>query len=150
MAGSPRISASIASKPASVASAFLDTNVLLYLLSSDSAKDDRVHALLLEGGGVISVQVLNEFSSVCRRKLRMSRSETLEVLEPIRSVCRVVPLTLETFDSGMLVSDEYGYSIYDSMIVAAALLAECPVLYGEDLQHGQVVNKRLTIKNPFK
>ena len=132
-----------------MASAFLDTSVLFYLLSSEAAKADRVEALLARGG-VISVQVLNEFSAVCRRKLRMTRGETLEVLGPIRSVCTVVPLTEGTFDKGMQVSGDYGFSIYDSMIVAAALLAECAILYSEHLQHGQVLDKRLTVANPFK
>ena len=132
-----------------MASAFFDTSVLFYLLSSDAAKADRVEELLASGG-VISVQVLNEFSAVCRRKLRMTQSETLEVLEPVRSACRVMPLTEETFEKGMQVSGDYGFSIYDSMIVAAALLAECSILYSEDLQHGQVLDKRLTVSNPFK
>ena len=132
-----------------MASAFFDTNVLFYLLSSDTAKADRVEEVLLAGGGVISVQVLNEFSAVCRRKLRMGRSETIEALEPIRSACTVVPLTEETFDTGLRISEDYGFSVYDSMIVASALLAGCPVLYSEDLQHGQIVDKRLTVANPF-
>jgi predicted nucleic acid-binding protein len=131
------------------ASVFFDTSVLLYLLSSDAAKADRVEDALV-AGGVISVQVLNEFSTVARRKLGMTALETLEVLGPIRSVCRTEPLTEEVFDLGMQVTGSYRYSIYDSMIIASALLAECTVLYSEDLQHGQLVNKRLSIKNPFK
>ena len=133
----------------SEASVFFDTSVLLYLLSEDAAKADRIEDALA-AGGVISVQVLNEFSSVARRKLAMTAAETLEVLGPIRSVCRTVPITEHVFDLGMQVSSRYQYSIYDSMIVAAALLAECSVLYSEDLQHGQVVNKQLTVCNPFR
>ena len=132
-----------------MASAFFDTSVLFYLLSSEEAKAGRVEGLLV-AGGVISVQVLNEFSAVCRRKLRMSRDETLEVLEPIRSACRVVPLTEATFDKGMQISGDYGFSIYDSMIVASALREGCSILYSEDRQHGQVLDKRLTVTDPFK
>lgn len=133
----------------SAASAFFDTNVLLYLLSSDAAMADRVEEALATGG-VISVQVLNEFSAVARRKLEMSIGEIREVLSPIRAVCRIESLTGETHDLGLLIAERYGFTVYDAMIVSAALLAECSILYSEDLQHGQVLEKRLTVKNPFR
>lgn len=130
------------------ASAFFDTNILLYLLSSDAAKADWAEEAL-SAGGVISVQVLNEFSTVARRKLGLSIDEIREVLAPIRAVCRVEPLTGDTHDLGLQISERYGFSVYDAMIVAAALLAECRILYSEDMQHGQVIDKRLSVKNPF-
>jgi predicted nucleic acid-binding protein len=65
---------------------FFDTNVLPYLLSGDASKADRAEALVA-AGGIISVQVLNEFASVASRKLGMSWPEILEVLETIRAVC---------------------------------------------------------------
>lgn len=132
----------------SAADAFFDTNIILYLLSSDAAKADWAERALATGG-VISVQVLNEFSAVARRKLGMSIDEVREVMAPIRAVCRVEPLTEQTHDLGLQVSERYGFSVYDSMIVAAALLAECSLLYSEDLQDGQVLEKRLTVRNPF-
>ena len=131
------------------ASAFFDTNILLYLLSSESAKADWAEEALASGG-VVSVQVLNEFSAVARRKLGMTIGEVREVLAPIRSACRVEPLTEQTHELGLQVSERYGFSVYDSMIVAAALLAECSVLYSEDLQNGQVLEGRLQVKNPFR
>lgn len=133
----------------SAASAFFDTNVLLYLLSSDAARADRVEDALAEGG-VISVQVLNEFTSVARRKLGLQVEDIREVLTAIRAVCRVESLTEQTYDMGLQVSEQYGFSIYDSMIVAAALLADCSILYSEDLQHGQILEKRLTVTNLFR
>ena len=132
----------------SAASAFFDTNILFYLLSSDTTKAEWAEEALA-AGGVISVQVLNEFSAVARRKLGLSIKEIQEVLAPIRAICRVEPLTEQTHDLGLLISERYGFSVYDSMIAAAALLAECPVLYSEDFQHGQVLEKRLTVRNPF-
>ncbi len=132
----------------SAASAFFDTNILLYLLSSETAKADRAEETLA-GGGVISVQVLNEFSAVARRKLGMSIGEIQEVLSPIRAICPIEPLTVQTHDLGLQISERYGFSVYDAMIVASALLAECSILYSEDLQHGQVLEKRLTVRNPF-
>ena len=128
--------------------AFFDTNVLLYLLSGDAAKADRAEALLVDGG-VISVQVLNEFASVTSRKLEMSWAEIREVLGTIRAVCRVEPISLETHDRGFALSERYGFSIYDSMILASALLAGCNLLFTEDLQDGQCIDGRLTVRNPF-
>nr|WP_086386644.1 MULTISPECIES: PIN domain-containing protein [Burkholderiaceae] len=127
---------------------FLDSNVALYLLSSDSAKANRAEGLMAEGG-VISVQVLNEVANVTRRKLCMSWDETGDVLDAIRAVCSTEPLTEETHDTGRRVSERYGLSVYDSMIVAAALLAECNVLYSEDMQNGLMIDQKLRVVNPF-
>jgi len=120
----------------------------LYLLSADSAKADRAEALIATGG-TISVQALNEFSTVASRKLRMSWTDIGEVLGTIRAVCRVESLSLETHKLGISLSQRYGYSVYDSMILAAAWLAGCRIFYTEDLQQGQVIDERIKIVNPF-
>jgi predicted nucleic acid-binding protein len=126
---------------------FFDTNVLLYLLSKDSAKADRAEGLLAEGG-VVSVQVLNEFASVAFRKLSMTIPEVREILSIIRTVCIVKPLDIETHELGLEITERFGFSIYDGLIVSSAVLAKCAILYTEDLQQGQVINK-LVIQNPF-
>lgn len=128
---------------------FFDTTILLYLLSGDEAKANRAEKEL-SSGGVLSVQVLNEFSAVARRKLNMSIGEIREVLVTIRSLCKVAPLTEETHDLGLAIVERYALSIYDAMIVASALLAGCKTLLSEDLQHGQTINGSLKIKNPFR
>jgi predicted nucleic acid-binding protein len=107
------------------------------LLSGDASKADRAEALVA-AGGIISVQVLNEFASVSSRKLGMLWPEIREVLETIRAVCRVEPLGLETHDLGLALAERYGFSIYDGTILASAQLADCRVVFTEDLQHGQV------------
>ena len=127
---------------------FFDTNVLLYLLSGDDEKADRAEALLAQRG-TLSVQVLNEFAAVASRKLGLSYPEIRDVLEPIRAVCAVEPVTLETHDLGVAIAARYGFSIYDALVVAAALLADCETLYSEDLQDGQRIDGRLVVRNPF-
>ncbi len=134
--------------PAS-AKSFFDTNVLLYLLSADAAKADRAEDLVA-AGGVISVQVLNEFASVAARKLGMSQAEIREILASLRAVCAVVPLTLEIHDRAMQLAERYGFAIYDALIVGAAREAGCDTLYSKDLQRGQVIDGALTIANPFR
>jgi predicted nucleic acid-binding protein len=131
--------------------AFFDTNILLYLLSGDEAKADRVEELVAGGGisGIISVQVLNEFASVATRKLGMSWVEVRDVLSQVRAVCPVEPITVEVHDRGLRIAERYGFSLYDAMIVASALLAGCATLYSEDMQHEQVLDDHLTIRNPF-
>jgi predicted nucleic acid-binding protein len=131
------------------ADAFFDTNVLLYLLSADTEKADRVEALL-EQPGVISVQVLNEFTAVASRKLSMSLADVREVLETIRNICRTEPLTVEDHDRAVDIAGRHEFSFYDSVIVASALRAGCKTLYSEDLQHRQVIDHQLTVINPFR
>jgi len=130
------------------AEAFFDTNVVLYLLSADQTKADRAEELLVSSG-VISVQVLNEFAAVASRKLRMSSPEIREVLAQVRAVCSVQPVSVETHDRALLVAERYGLSTYDSLVVAAALLADCTTLYSEGMQDGQVIDSQLIIRNPF-
>lgn len=126
---------------------FFDTNVLLYLLSKDAAKADRAEALLASGG-IVSVQVLNEFTSVAFRKLAMTFSEIREILLTIRAACVVKSLDIETHELGLDMAERHSFSIYDGLIIAAALRAGCAVLYTEDLQHAQMIEK-LQIRNPF-
>ena len=131
----------------SEADSFFDTNVLFYLLSKEAAKADRAEALLASGG-TISVQVLNEFAAVASRKLAMSISEIREVLSTVRAICAVKPLDIETHELALDMAERHRFSIYDGLIVAAAERAGCTVLYTEDLQHGQMIEK-LQIRNPF-
>lgn len=130
------------------AESFFDTSVLLYLLSAEAEKADRAEQLL-EQSGAISVQVLNEFTAVAIRKLGLSYSEVREVLGTVRNLCVTHALAVEHHEKGTEIAERYGFSFYDSVIVASALLAGCKILYSEDLQHRQVIDKQLTVLNPF-
>lgn len=127
---------------------FFDTNVLLYLLSEDSQKADRAETIMAQGG-VISVQVLNEFASVASRKLKMAYTEIRDSLSIVRAVCQTQAITIDIHEQGLDVAERFGFSLYDSMIVSAALQAGCSVLYSEDMQHGQNIDGQLLITNPF-
>ncbi len=126
---------------------FFDSNVLLYLASRNTVKADRVEDLLA-GRGVISVQVLDEFASVASRKFRMTFDEIRDMLSTIRSVCKIETTGISTHELGLDIAERYKYSIYDSMLIAAALQAGCTNFYTEDLHHGQSI-EGLTIRNPF-
>ena len=133
----------------SAAEPFLDTNVLLYLLSAEHDKAERAESLLADGAA-ISVQVLNEFASVALRKLAMSVTEVREILETVRDLCHVEPITEDTHDRALTLTERYGFAFYDALLIAAALRAGCTRLYSEDLQHGQLVDRQLRILNPFQ
>ena len=128
---------------------FFDTNVLLYLLSEDNCKADRAEAIIATTGGIISVQVLNEFASVASRKLGMSYAEIRDMLGAVRAVCQPQALTVDTHDRGLDIAERFGFSLYDSMIVSSALQSGCSVLYSEDMQHGQEIDDQLVVVNPF-
>jgi len=128
---------------------FFDTNVLVYLASSDASKADKAEATVA-GGGSISVQVLNEVANVARRKMQMSWDETHAFLEMVRSLLTVYPVTVEIHESGLRIAERYGLSLYDSMIAASALDAGCDTLWSEDMQHGMKLDEGLRVANPFR
>jgi predicted nucleic acid-binding protein len=128
---------------------FFDTNVLIYVTSGDPAKADRAEKLILEGG-VISVQVLNEIANVLRRKMGMTWPETNAFLATIRGLLPVQPLAVETHETGLALAERYGLPIYDAMIAAAALQADCDTLWSEDMQDGMLLDGRLRVVNPFR
>ncbi len=130
------------------ADSFFDTSVLLYLLSDDTVRADRIETLLA-AQGVISVQVLNEFAVVALRKLKMPLNEVREILDTIRAVCAVEPITVETYDRSLAVFERFRFSLYDSVLVATALISGAKILYSEDLKHGQIIDKQLRVTNPF-
>lgn len=127
---------------------FFDTNILVYAFGKDDPRQDVARSLLAEGGG-IGVQTLNEFVAVAKGKLSMNWREILDALTAIRVLCgSPTSLTVETHNAALGIAERHGYRFFDSLIVAAALEAECKILYTEDLRDGHVI-QGLTIHNPF-
>lgn len=131
----------------SVAETFFDTNVLLYLYS-DGPKAGRAEALLGDGG-VISVQVLNEFASVARRKFQAPWEPIRQTLATLRATLRVEPLTAAIHERGLEIAERHKLAIYDSMILAAADLAGCETVWSEDMHDGLRITPSLIVRNPF-
>jgi predicted nucleic acid-binding protein len=127
----------------------LDTNVLVYAFTTDPRA--AAAQALLERACLVSVQSLNEFTNVARRKLGMTWQEVREALTAIRTVCRtVLPLDIETHDDALRIAERHGYSIFDALMIAAALRAGCATLWSEDMQDGMAIDGRLRIVNPFR
>jgi predicted nucleic acid-binding protein len=129
--------------------AFFDTNVLLYAVAQDDPRSTQAEALFASGG-ILSVQVLNEFVSVARRKILMSWNDVTEALDAFQVLCpSPLPITIEVHEAALKIAEKHGYNIYDAMVVSAALEAGCATLYSEDLHYGQTIDGQLTIRNPF-
>lgn len=127
--------------------AFFDTNILVYAATSDSKKQRAADCLAR--GGVASVQVLNEFVNVARRKFHHDWPQIeLALLQFRITLDEVVPITLDTHGSAVALARDHTLSFYDALIVAAALEAGCDTLYSEDMQHSRMIGS-LRIQNPF-
>ena len=131
----------------SEARVFFDSNVLINLTDVESGKAGQTEDLLADGG-VISVQVLNEFANVALRKVRLSWPETRDFLDTFRATLNIVPLTVETHQCGLELAERYQLNVYDGMIIAAAQLAGCATLFSEDMHDGLVI-EGLTVRNPY-
>ena len=128
---------------------FLDSNIVLYALGDDDAKR-TIASRLMATWPVISTQVINECSHVLRRKLKLPANKVAEEMELVMVVARVQNVGLDEIRGAWQIAARYGFGHYDSLIVATALSAHCSTLYSEDLQHGQIIDDRLTVINPFR
>jgi predicted nucleic acid-binding protein len=127
---------------------FLDTNVLIYAFASSDVREARAKAVVANGGR-ISVQVVNEFIDVSRRKRGWSWDRVEQTLEVVHGlVGRPLSLTDETYRLAIRIARDHGFRIYDSLIISAAKLAGCTVVMSEDMQARQVV-EGVEIRNPF-
>lgn len=127
---------------------FLDTNIVIYAFTDDP-RSDLAEALLARGADM-SVQVLNEFTNIARRKLGLDWRQVEDALQAIRVLARTIhPVDLDTHAGALDLAQRYKLSFYDALILSAALKAKCDVLHSEDMQHGLLVEGRLQIINPF-
>lgn len=128
---------------------FLDTNVLIYAFT-DHSRSHKAQELLARGC-TIGVQVLNEFTNVARRKLKMNWGEVGDALSSIRILCpTVVPMDLDILDEALVIAERHGLQIFDALMVASAKHCGCDVLWSEDMQDGMIIDDRLQIIDPFR
>jgi predicted nucleic acid-binding protein len=128
-------------------SAFFDTNILIYA-QQDGEKAERSR-VLLSNGGKLSVQVLNEFVAVARRKQNKDWSEIAEAIADVLVLAdQPLALSFDLHIAARALAETTQLSFYDALIVASAIEAGCSTLYSEDMQHGRTIGN-LTIRNPF-
>jgi predicted nucleic acid-binding protein len=134
---------------------FIDTNIVVYSFDpNDQRKQDIARELiqnaLKDQTGCISSQVIQEFLNVSTKKFNppLSHPDSLKYLNAVLAPLCEVFTSLDLLRRTIEVSERWQYSLYDSMIITAALQANCALLYSEDLQHEQQIES-LTIVNPF-
>ena len=128
--------------------AFIDTNVVIYALGPVSAKA-QLAAPLFAVKPIISTQVLSETANVVSKNLGLPSAEIRKLLTTLESMCRVEIVIPTTMHLALIIAERYGFSLYDSLIIATALDAGCDTLYTEDMQNGQLIDGRLTVTNSF-
>jgi len=131
--------------------AFLDTNILIYGYSVTEAEKQKVAESISETGkSFISTQVIQEFSNIMYKKFKLDWHEIILAISEISDSYKVFTNQAETIKGACRIADKYKYSFYDSLIISAALEADCKILYTEDLQNNQLIETKLRIINPFK
>lgn len=127
---------------------FLDSNILVYAYSNDPRSG--VAKAICAQPHIISVQSLNEFANVSRRKLHIGWDDIVLRLVTIVDLAEtVIPLTFELHQNAIALADRYKLQLYDCLIIAAAIGAGCDTLYSEDMQHGLLIEDYLIVRNPF-
>jgi predicted nucleic acid-binding protein len=129
---------------------FLDTNVLLYTHdATDLSKQNIALDIISQADFVISTQVLTEYAHVCIRKFRFSKTEVSSAIVNLITLEKVVATDPTHFVLADALIIRYDFSFFDALIVATALQSGCKILFTEDLQYKQIIDKKLTIMNPF-
>jgi predicted nucleic acid-binding protein len=130
---------------------FVDTSIFVYLYSLDEEdKTAKAVEFINENDCFTSIQVINEISNVLLKKFKVSEVEILAVIDEIDARCEILPITMESIKNAISIKREYNYSYYDSLIISVALINGCENLISEDMQTGQIIANKLTIRNIFK
>jgi predicted nucleic acid-binding protein len=133
---------------------FFDTNILLYAHFEDDASKHNAAEELIEAEtrdvcAHINTQVINEYTNNAVKKGKETLAEVEISVDKMLRSFEVHSLTPKVCIDGFHIAQVYHFSFWDSLIVAAALDTNCVILYTEDLQNGQVIDNRLTVRNPF-
>lgn len=129
---------------------FLDTNIFIYAYSKTEPEKRKIALeLLCLNKALISTQIINEFVWVMYRKFKVDRRKLQVVGNKLLEKFEIVLINLETIRKALNIFVDYNFSFWDSLIIASALENDCSILYTEDMQHGQIIEERLKIVNPF-
>lgn len=128
--------------------AFLDSNIIIYLIDTHLEKSE-IAGQLVGHGSHINAQVLVEIGNVCKRKLKWDKQQVYELWYDLMADCQITDITETTLSEAIYLTEKYDFQLFDAIIVSGALEAGCSILYSEDMQHQLVVEDRLTIVNPF-
>ena len=131
---------------------FIDSNIIIYAYSVDELQKLTIARDLLDAHEIIfmSTQTINEFLNVTMRKKMLSKAQATKIVDELFSMFSVEPINQNIIQKALTLSEKYRYSYFDSLMLASALVAECSILYSEDMHHDHAVEKKLKIINPFQ
>ena len=127
----------------------LDTNILVYCHSNDEPNKQKIAMDLFNEKPVVSTQVLSEYINVTKRKLKLPKEEIMDVCLQNIEMCTLQPVSFATLKSARSLMSKYDFQLFDSIVIASALEANCEILFSEDLHHGLLVENRMKLVNPF-
>lgn len=129
---------------------FFDTNVLVYAHTDiDTVKQSIAQNLILNNESFISSQVIQELANTLFRKFKHTWKDIEKVVTEAIDNNSLQINSGQTVLKACKIAERYAFSFYDSLIIAAAIECECTVLYSEDMNHGQIIEEKLKIINPF-
>jgi predicted nucleic acid-binding protein len=127
-----------------------DTNVLIYAFGKQDDNRKLIAKSVISKCNIVSLQVVNEAVYVLQRKFKMPPNEISKVIDFLKLNFVISDLNIIILDKTVEISSRYGFSFWDSMMVASALDNYCSILYSEDMQSDQIIDGRMQIINPFK
>jgi predicted nucleic acid-binding protein len=131
---------------------FLDTNLWVYFFAKDPLdKAEKVTNIINDQlpSLTISTQVLGEFYNVLTRKRIFANTEARSIISGLANGTLAVDIDIPKVLQVVEINIRYGYSYWDSLVIATAFQSDCSILYSEDMQHNQLIEGKLRIINPF-
>jgi predicted nucleic acid-binding protein len=133
-----------------MSSVLVDTNILIYSYSTTEIEKRKASLGILSGLGVVlNTQVINEFIWVMQRKYSIDLKYLHQVVKNLFVSYTIGIIDRDVIDKALVITGKYGYSYWDSLILSYAIVHECSIVYTEDMQHGQIIEKKIKIINPF-
>ena len=132
---------------------FVDSNIWLYAFIKDGKNEDKnkvASSIISTANIVISTQVINEVCVNLIKKAKFAENNIQELVQDFYANYQVIEFEPTIFITASQLRKNYSLSYWDSLIVACALIAKAETLYSEDMQNDLVINKALTIVNPFQ
>jgi len=127
----------------------LDSNILIYNHSLNWEEKMIISLNFFNENPVVSTQVISEYLNVMRKKFKIEKNELMLLCSSWLEKCTVQPVVLSTVKLAQNLIKKYDFQIFDGIIVASALEANCDILYSEDMHNGLIVENVLKIVNPF-
>ncbi len=129
---------------------FIDSNIIIYAYSVDEPKKLKIaRNILLSHEIILSTQTINEFINVTTRKKMLTLGQVVEIVHELFDLCSIKFIDQKTIEKALVLVEKYHYSYFDSLMIASALVADCSILYSEDMHHDHVIENQLKIINPF-